>query len=642
MLNSNISFVRNVTISDPNSDLVTLVTYIFYSFLFVVGISGNSLVIYVILSTLFSNPNREVSQSIAQSLPQPAPNGSPSLVRRNGSLKSRSANSSFRHKNSAPDTPNLTDSMSKQVEFCSDIPQKKYSLVNQYTNNNYNSQILIPSSPLPSFSYDPINVSKLIRFRSFVRRLRKEKLSVTNFYLINLAFSDFFYTMSIPILMCTIYFKRWIFGFYFCKTYLTCFYLFQCSSAFILIVLSVDRFLSVKYPLSVSTFRHPSLARFIIVFMWLCSLLFITPVLLYTSLSNGPTCTIDWPHSWNISFLSPNQSSFFDNYLSPLHAFCIYTFLLNYFIPVGIITLLYSQILRRLHRKNMSNIKKSKAKGRITRMVLAIIVCYVICWTPYWTTQIFIYIHHLIGSESAIDNLLLITHFSQIIAYFSSALNPFIYSYMSEAFKANLESAVTTCCICCCASPEALPEIGTLELRQRPNKICRSRSASIKKLNNSGNNQQSEAKKQLPRLSESLQEPQLKMVNFKQSKPNLNKIDAVKENSAQKQLSFKCKEREESSDEEVSFSRQRFAKKYSLFKKNDSIKTFVYKKPKSRFAFAINFHPFSAKNSIIRQKISLINSQVLRSKMSKSGAKKWRLEESEPGECLKEKNLPTE
>ena len=75
-------------------------------------------------------------------------------------------------------------------------------------------------------------------------------------------------------------------------------------------------------------------------------------------------------------------------------------------------------------------------------MVLTIIVCYLLCWSPYWISQIFNYIYQEIFNYENTISLILVSHFVQIIAYLSSALNPFIYSYMSEAFKNNLKSTV--------------------------------------------------------------------------------------------------------------------------------------------------------------------------------------------------------
>ncbi len=139
-------------------------------------------------------------------------------------------------------------------------------------------------------------------------------------------------------------------------------------------------------------FRSSELARVVILASWFLSFLFITPITIYTELNEKDNstneCRIQWPMQWNFVNLT-EVSKFFNTYLTPLHAFTIYTFILNYLIPVSTIVILYSGILRRLHRK--SKIKKSKSKTKsnrkITRMVLTIIVCYIICWSPYWFYQ---------------------------------------------------------------------------------------------------------------------------------------------------------------------------------------------------------------------------------------------------------------
>lgn len=222
-------------------------------------------------------------------------------------------------------------------------------------------------------------------------RFLKEKLSVTNFYLLNLAITDFSYLISIPFLLITIKSKNWIFGEFFCKFYLSLCYLCQCSSVFILVVLSVDRYLSVKYPHKVALFRSSEIARIVMLISWCLSFIFITPVVIYTELdltNNTNACGIKWPIQWNFVNLTDTKR-FVNDYLTPLHAFTIYTFLFNYLIPVSTIVILYLQILRRLHRKSKFRKSKSKTKSnrKITRMVLTIIVCYIICWSPYWFSQ---------------------------------------------------------------------------------------------------------------------------------------------------------------------------------------------------------------------------------------------------------------
>lgn len=186
---------------------------------------------------------------------------------------------------------------------------------------------------------------------------------MTNFYLLNLAISDFFYSLFIPVLLITMWKDKWLFGSLFCKLYFSLVYLCQCSSVFILVVLSIDRYLSVKYPHKVSAFRTDELARGVMLVSWFLSLVFITPVFLYTEIKTygeSDSCLICWPESWNFSqrtFLT----EIIDGYLSPLHAFSIYTFLLNYLIPVSIIVALYAQILNRLNRRTQIN-NKNKVK----------------------------------------------------------------------------------------------------------------------------------------------------------------------------------------------------------------------------------------------------------------------------------------
>jgi len=66
------------------------------------------------------------------------------------------------------------------------------------------------------------------------------------------------------------------------------------------------------------------------------SFLFIIPVIIYTDTVlqiNNTTydCRAEWPPEWNINLT--NSTKFLDDYLTPVHAFMIYTFTFNYFIP---------------------------------------------------------------------------------------------------------------------------------------------------------------------------------------------------------------------------------------------------------------------------------------------------------------------
>ena len=315
-------------------------------------------------------------------------------------------------------------------------------------------------------------------------RILREKLAITNFYLLNLAISDFFYVVFIPILITTMYYEKWIFGSFMCKLYLTMAYLCQFSSVFILVILSIDRYMSVLYPGKVISLRNSFRAKLIIMFTWILAILFSLPIVILTKLHNVGSdtwqCAIEWPEQWhqhkNFHFrnntkellcsssinhdIIHTQSHFhniFDEYLPPLYAFTIYSFLINYLIPVGLICVLYTLILKRLFRLRRQQCfayaskTKKRTHKRITKMVLAIIICYMASWSPYWFVQIFHYIYQHLMHKSNSILLAIISHSAQVIAYFSSAINPFIYSYMNESFRNDLKASIRklTFCLCC-------------------------------------------------------------------------------------------------------------------------------------------------------------------------------------------------
>lgn len=78
-------------------------------------------------------------------------------------------------------------------------------------------------------------------------------------------------------------------------------------------------------------------------------------------------------------------------------------------------------------------------------MVLTIVICYIVCWTPYWCYQVFNYFYQHVFKNQQIILFVVISHFIQVIAYMSSALNPFIYSYMSEAFRSSFQLVLNNC-----------------------------------------------------------------------------------------------------------------------------------------------------------------------------------------------------
>ena len=60
--------------------------------------------------------------------------------------------------------------------------------------------------------------------------------------------------------------------------------------------------------------------------------------------------------------------------------------------------------------------------------------------------QVFNYVYQEVFKKEVSQTHILISHFIYMLAYLSSALNPFIYSYMSEAFRTNFQLELNNCC----------------------------------------------------------------------------------------------------------------------------------------------------------------------------------------------------
>jgi hypothetical protein len=294
------------------------------------------------------------------------------------------------------------------------------------------------------------STNRAVKFHHFleknVRRFAERKLSVTSFYLLNLALSDFLYTFFIPFLMVTMFYEKWIFGRLFCKFYFSIIYLCQFQSVFVMVLLSIDRYISINFPHKLFTFRNNNKPRIIMLFVWFASFLFTTPIMMYANLYNE-TCSVDWPTEWTTG---SNSSTATLPYFLPLHAFTVYSFVLSYLLPVSIIVILYTKILIRLSKLNKLRSfkisdRQKKTRRHITKLVLIVIIFYIISWTPYWCMQVFHYINQMLLKYENDLTIAILTHFVQVVAYLSSATNPIIYSYMNETFRTDLNFVFESC-----------------------------------------------------------------------------------------------------------------------------------------------------------------------------------------------------
>jgi hypothetical protein len=163
-----------------------------------------------------------------------------------------------------------------------------------------------------------------------------------------------------------------------------------------------------------------------------------------TSIQQYKVCNILWPES---------------NLIRMELAFIAYSVFVSFLIPIVMIICFYVKIVFHLHLKSSLLNKhlslKLKERRKVTFLVLLVIGICIIAYTPYWIFQIILLSYYLINqantnnmapspSANELGIYKLSTQLStifQLFVYMNSALNPFIYGFISQVFRASFMEA---------------------------------------------------------------------------------------------------------------------------------------------------------------------------------------------------------
>ncbi|XP_068192132.1 somatostatin receptor type 5-like [Antennarius striatus] len=254
--------------------------------------------------------------------------------------------------------------------------------------------------------------------------LRFAKLmSVTNIYILNLAVADVIYILGIPFLGTNNVLSYWPYGDLFCKVCMTADAMSQFASTFCLTLMSIDRCLAVVRPIPSRKWRKPVVAKALCVLVWVASFLTVLSVTIYAHVQEDfNTCNITWPHPpkvWAIVFI-------------------LYTASLGFFLPLLVISICYMLIVFKVR---IAGLRVGRGKGRrserkVTRMVIVMVAVFVVCWLPFYTTNIVNLIYTIPEDNTTIYFILV------ILTYVNSSVNPFLYAFLSDNFRQNLQKAL--------------------------------------------------------------------------------------------------------------------------------------------------------------------------------------------------------
>ncbi|XP_026232554.1 trace amine-associated receptor 8a-like [Anabas testudineus] len=252
----------------------------------------------------------------------------------------------------------------------------------------------------------------------------------TNFLLLSLAVSDFFVglNMSFQIMLID---GCWLLSDHMCTLYFVLDYVGTCTSIGIMVLISIDRYVAICYPLHYSTKVTPKRVQVCVSLCWICSVLYTSIVMKddlkqpgrYKSCVGECVMSIDIIHQ-------------------------IIDFIVLFLIPITIILVLYMRVFvvavsqaraMRSHIASVSHQRSVSITAKKTEMKAAgtlgvVIVVFIICLSPYFCVTI-------TGQDTVVNA----SSASVVLCLYdsNSCFNPLVYAFFYPWFRKSIRLIAT-------------------------------------------------------------------------------------------------------------------------------------------------------------------------------------------------------
>uniref|UniRef100_A0A674BMQ1 Chemerin chemokine-like receptor 1 n=1 Tax=Salmo trutta TaxID=8032 RepID=A0A674BMQ1_SALTR len=241
----------------------------------------------------------------------------------------------------------------------------------------------------------------------WIAGLKMKKTVNTTWYL-SLAISDFIFCACLPFNIIYMVTKEWILGHFMCKFTSFVMFLNMFSSIFLLVVISVDRYLLVVFPVWAQNQRTVRKASAVVVLAWAVSVALSIPSTVFRQVTTDTKCLNYYPH--------PNSHI----------TVAVSRFISGFVLPLLIIIFCYSILILRLRTNRMTRSSKP------FRVLTALIAIFFISWLPY---HVFILLELKARDQTSLTVIHEGINISATLASANSCLNPFLYAFMGKDFK---------------------------------------------------------------------------------------------------------------------------------------------------------------------------------------------------------------
>ncbi|XP_051556898.1 leukotriene B4 receptor 1-like [Myxocyprinus asiaticus] len=239
--------------------------------------------------------------------------------------------------------------------------------------------------------------------------------------ILHLAVADLLVLITLPLWIYSLA-HSWVFGEATCKaiTYIinACMY----SSVFLITMMSVERFLAIRYPFASAGWRRKRALKKVLLVLWVASFLLSIPVIVTQTLGDDQDqCTYR-------GYASDTQEA----------VLLILETLIGFVIPFSILVVCYGCLFSRIAQMNF------KSKRKSTVLICSVVVMFGVFWIPHHVRNFLSLIALALKSsypevaKNLEDACTTMSIIAGALVFVSSSVNPVLYVFAARTFRSSL------------------------------------------------------------------------------------------------------------------------------------------------------------------------------------------------------------